>query len=156
MKILVLSDSHSFDAELKEILKKERTADMIIHLGDGSDDLYDMSKYTAGKPVYYIKGNCDAYAYDFPQRIITFADKFKIFACHGHMYNVKFDIMPLYYAAKQEGCDIALFGHTHIPFSEAYDGVHIFNPGCAKSGSYGIIEIKDGSFSLSHRSIFQV
>lgn len=156
MKILILSDSHGFSTELEEILKKERSADMIIHLGDGSTDMYDMNEYTAGKPFYQIKGNCDPYAYDFPQRLITFADNIKIFACHGHLYNVKNDITPLFYAAKQENCRIALYGHTHIPFSEEYDGVHIFNPGCAKNGSYGILETKEGSFTISHADIFGI
>ncbi len=156
MKILVLSDSHGFSREIQEILSKERNADIIIHLGDGSHDLYDTVEYTAGKPVYQVKGNCDAYAYDFPQRIITYADKIRIFACHGHMYNVKSDLTPLFYAAKQEDCRIALYGHTHIPFSEEYDGVYIFNPGCAKNGCYGIIETEGENFTAYHRDIFSL
>lgn len=154
MKLLILSDSHGSTKELEMILQKERSSDMIIHLGDGGSDLLQMNEYTQGKPVYQIKGNCDLSVYNFPLRLISYVRDIKFFACHGHAYNVKSGVIPLFYTAKEEGCTIALFGHTHCPYYEEYDGVHLFNPGSARDGSYGILDIGDNGFSFIHRNIF--
>ncbi|MBR3768854.1 MAG: metallophosphoesterase [Clostridia bacterium] len=153
MKILILSDSHGFSQELEAILKKERNADMIIHLGDGGKDMFDMNEYTAFKPVYQIKGNCDTSAYNFPLRLISYAEKVKFLACHGHAYNVKLGLSSLYYAAKEEECAVALYGHTHIVNIEEYDGVTLFNPGSIMNGKYGIMEVTGERFTLKHCKI---
>lgn len=153
MKILILSDSHGFTNCLEEILKSERSADVIIHLGDGGSDLFDMTEYTAGKPVYQIKGNCDYSSFNFPLRLISYAENVKFFACHGHAYNVKTTLHSLFYAAKEQECKIALYGHTHIPNSEEYEGIILFNPGSVSNGKYGIMEVRKGSVTLTHKSL---
>ena len=154
MKILVISDTHGFEYETEEILKKERNSDIIIHLGDGGADLLEMKEYTAFKPVYNIKGNCDTSAYNFPLRLISYFDSIKFYACHGHTHNVKTNLMALYFAAKEQDCRIALFGHTHVQFKDEYDGIHLFNPGCAANGKYGIMTVTENGFELEHRSLF--
>ena len=35
----------------------------------------------------------------------------------------------LCYSAREIECDIVLFGHTHMPFDEDFDGVRVMNPG---------------------------
>lgn len=153
MKILILSDSHSFRNALEEILKNERSADMIIHLGDGGSDLFEMTEYTAGKPVYNIKGNCDLSAFSFTERLITYAEDVKFLACHGHMYHVKTTLHSLFYAAKEQDCKVALFGHTHIPHIEDYEGITLFNPGSVASFRYGIMEVKKDKLTLTHKKL---
>ncbi|MBQ9945338.1 MAG: metallophosphoesterase [Clostridia bacterium] len=150
MKILIISDTHGFSSLLEAVLKKERGCDAVIHLGDGGADMFAMREYINTKPFYQIKGNCDMQCYDFTLRVISFFDSVKFFACHGHTHNVKTDRLALYYAAKSEGCSLALYGHTHIPLTEEYDGVTVFNPGSISNGSYGILETEGKSFSLRH------
>lgn len=143
MKLLVLSDSHGLVQILEKILKKEHDADAIIHLGDGGTDMWEFNELNYPKAVYQCKGNCDALAYNFSQtEIFTLCSK-KIFACHGHLYNVKFGLENIYFAAKEIGADLCLYGHTHIPNNEYYSSLHLFNPGAVKDRHYGVIEITD-------------
>lgn len=153
MKILVLSDSHGFTDMLEAILRKERDADIVIHLGDGGADMLQMNHLTFGKPVYQIKGNCDISAYNFSPKLISAAENVRFFACHGHMYNVKYDVTALYFAASKASCSLALFGHTHIQFSEEYNGVTLFNPGSVMNGKYGIVTVNGSNTETEHKQI---
>lgn len=153
MKILVISDSHGFMTELRNILKQERHCDVIMHLGDGGADMLSMSEFTAGKPVYQVKGNCDISAYNFPEKIISYIGNIKFIACHGHRFNVKTDPSALFYAAKENGCALALFGHTHVPFHEMYEDVELVNPGSVSNGNYCIIQTENDSISIIHQTI---
>ena len=53
----------------------------------------------------------------------------KIFACHGHRYGVKQSLVKLAARAKELGCTIALYGHTHDAREDVIDGVTLLNPG---------------------------
>lgn len=153
MKLLILSDSHGYLFYLEEILKRERGADMIIHLGDGADDLMAMSEYTQGKMVYTCKGNCDSAVYGFPEAVQTEAESVKIFACHGHQYGVKFGLQRLYYAAKEHGAQLCLFGHTHEPYSDFEEDFFMVNPGPAAGGYYAVAELKNGMIKTVNKQI---
>lgn len=143
MKLLILSDSHGDIPTLEDILKKEKGIDAVIHLGDGGTNMWDVKELTQNYPVYQCQGNCDSSFYNFSSEInLTLYSK-KIMACHGHRYNVKNGLNTIYFAAKEKGADICLYGHTHIPNNEYYAGIHLFNPGAVKDGRYGIIELDD-------------
>ena len=153
MKLLILSDSHGYIFYLEEILKRERGADMIIHLGDGGDDMMTMNEYTQGKMTYVCKGNCDSSVYNFPETVITEAEGVKIFACHGHRYGVKFGLQNLYYAAKEQGAKLCLFGHTHEPYSDFEEDFFMVNPGPAAGGYYAVAELKNGTVKTTNKQI---
>ena len=155
MKLLILSDSHGYSFFLEEILKRERGADMIIHLGDGAADLLAMAEYTMGKPVYTCRGNCDSVAYGFPEFVLTEADGVKIFACHGHRYGVKFGLQNLYYAAREQGAKLCLFGHTHEPYSDFDGDLFMVNPGPVAGGYYATAEIKNGEVKTVNKALGQ-
>ena len=53
----------------------------------------------------------------------------KIFATHGHAYGVEWGIERLSYAALEEGCDIAMYGHTNVPEIIQGDDITVINPG---------------------------
>jgi len=52
-------------------------------------------------------------------------------------------------AAKQNGCRIALYGHTHLYRTEVVEGVFVMNPGSLDSPrgknkpTFGIIELSE-------------
>lgn len=141
MKILVLSDSHGRTDLLEDILKKEaRTCDIIVHCGDGADEMMSLNEYTYGKAVYLCKGNCDSYIYGFAELNTFPAEGKKIMACHGHRYNVKYGLTDLYFAAQENNADICLFGHTHNPGYEFAYGILFLNPGSVAGRSYATIE----------------
>ncbi len=153
MKAVIVSDSHGNSRILERIFAAERNTDCIIHLGDGSDDLMGLNEYTGRIPVYQLKGNNDPSFYNFSPKLITYMGSIKFFACHGHLLDVKYGLTKLYYAALQDECSIAFFGHTHIPFIEESKNITFFNPGCAYKGQYGVFETKGESFTLIHKNI---
>lgn len=153
MKILILSDSHGYLSRLEAILQKEADADMILHLGDGGGDLSLMTEYTAGKPVYVCRGNCDSEVYGFPESVTTVVEGATVFACHGHRYGVKYGLERLYFAAKEAGAKLCLFGHTHQPYSDFIDNFFMVNPGSAAGGCYAVAEINHGEVKTLNKSL---
>ena len=161
MNYLVISDLHGSvqGAELFEAAYELHLPDAILFLGDA---LYhgprnDLPAEYAPKQVIPIlnahaekiiavRGNCDA---EVDQMVLGFpltADycefylgSRKVFMTHGHVYG------PVRIPALPSG-SILLYGHTHIPAAESFDGILHLNPGSLsipKSGhpaSYGILE----------------
>ena len=79
--------------------------------------------------------------------ILTF-DPYRIFITHGHRYNVYSDRDILKQNARLQGCDIAMYGHTHVPEIDLEDDVWVLNPGSialprqpGRQPSYMIMEI---------------
>lgn len=147
MKILVVSDTHRNYNVLEAIIRGNPDADMLIHLGDGESEFNDVSRVFPQFPMVYVGGNCD-YGMHKPTHVVH-ADGHKIFCCHGHTLGVRAGAELLVCAAIQNGCDIALYGHTHIHRTEVIDGVYVMNPGspdCPRGGnkpSFGVIELND-------------
>ena len=55
--------------------------------------------------------------------------KHKIFAAHGHMQHVRDGTEYLERTAKSYGCDIAMYGHTHVPDLREKEDITVLNPG---------------------------
>ena len=94
---------------------------------------------------YYVGGECD-YGHHKMLEVIE-AGGYKILCVHGHEHNVQGTLDALIGEAKQHGCKVALYGHTHMYRTECIDGVYIMNPGAIDSPrgknkpSYGVITI---------------
>lgn len=129
MKALVFSDSHGSSRLMNDLCEKYKSkTDYIIHLGDCVEDTWDFKNICPGKALYQVRGNND-YDGDFPaSRIITLSGK-RIFMVHGHRHRVYYNTDRVYYAAMEEAADIALFGHTHVPYLENEGGILMLNPG---------------------------
>ena len=127
-KILVLSDSHGKDANIKRVLRKEGPVDMCLHLGDAQCPAEHMEKLI-GCPVFMIAGNCDLFC-SLPMKLFITLGKHKAMMVHGHQYFVSLGTDMLKEDARENGCDIVLFGHTHVPVDDVTDpDVLVFNPG---------------------------
>ena len=124
--ITVLSDTHGNRKAIDRIAEILKESDMVIHLGDTSQDGNYIKKYN--KNTYIINGNCDVMPCGEREMIIE-AENVKIFACHGHLYSVKSSPSRLAARAKEAGCTVALYGHTHKAAEEENDGVLLLNPG---------------------------
>ncbi len=146
MKILVLSDSHREEANLLRAAELEKP-DAVIHLGDHASDAEVLLRAYPRLPVCRVRGNCDRFETDVQDEAVIEWEGVKILVTHGHRYHVKSGLLTLCYAAIQAGAQIALFGHTHMPYCEESDGLWLLNPGaCGRLfPSYGIIEIKNGA-----------
>lgn len=149
MKIIVISDTHQYYRNFETILLQQKEAEAFIHLGDGESEyrLLCQAMPELADRFYCIKGNCD-YGSELPQyRVIDIYPGHRIFATHGHRYGVNYSLEHLTQTARENGCDIALYGHTHVSYNSYTDGVYVLNPGSAshprdgKAPSYGVIDI---------------
>lgn len=141
MRLLVMSDSHSRKSRLEEILAAEPTADAVFHLGDGAADLQYLQE-SDRRTFFLVRGNCDSAFNDTLQDAysVTF-DGVRIFATHGHLYNVKFGLEKIGLYASLQNYGLVLFGHTHTPLTRYENGIHFFNPGAVADGNYGCVDI---------------
>lgn len=128
-KILVVSDNHRKLDNIYQLLEENPDISYFIHLGDseGSEDAI-RTHLPKGCESYFVQGNNDFFAY-LPKEIEMRLGKERIFLTHGHLYGVGFDLQGLADEARARNCSMALFGHTHRPFSRMVNGVLCINPG---------------------------
>ncbi len=125
--VTVVSDSHGNRSALDKLNGIFAESDYIIHLGDTSSDGSYIAKQFPDK-TYLLNGNCDLMKLGEKEMTLQI-ENVKIFACHGDLYGVKSTYDRLAYKAEQEGCSVALFGHTHRATEREVGNVTLFNPG---------------------------
>ncbi|MCD8372475.1 MAG: metallophosphoesterase [Clostridia bacterium] len=124
---IIVSDTHRNRLPLDRMDGLFKENDYIIHLGDlSSDGGYIRQKYP--QKTIVLNGNCDLDKLGEDEKVLE-VEGVKIFMCHGHMYGVKQNLSRLASAAKDRGCQAALYGHTHTPRVDEIDGVKLINPG---------------------------
>lgn len=148
MRVLVISDSHRNSRVIEKILYAQPTAIHVFFLGDLAGDIEDFEYIFPEKKFHVLSGNCDYFS-AFPSSGIEKVGDKKIFYTHGHTLGVKSSTSHLLKTAKAQECDIALFGHTHIPLTLYEDGVWLVNPGSCSSPregkppTYAVIDIEN-------------
>jgi putative phosphoesterase len=147
LRILVFSDSHGSTKCIRDALFLHKEASAVIHLGDGERDLRSFDDLLEGKQVVQVCGNCDFASLLPANELVTLAST-RIFCTHGHTELVKHGTQTLYSKARALGARIALYGHTHQSVTAYDDGLYIMNPGCARNGEYGVIDITPGGIML--------
>jgi len=161
MKILIASDSHRMTANLLTAIDREKP-DMLIHLGDIEDDPDPVAVFAGSPktPCIFIKGNCDYYSSGnvLIRRSVFTLHGHRFYCCHGHHERVNQGLTTIAVAASDEKCDVALFGHTHVPydsegeFAQEYSRYYIEPwPGCAP----GVRIMNPGSISLPRGGSFK-
>ena len=152
LRILIMSDSHGRNENVELAIAQVREEigefQMLIHLGDVGDarELESL----AGVPCYIVRGNTDYDAKLLNANVIE-AGGHRIFATHGHLSQVDMRLDLLRFAALENDCDIAMYGHTHVPYlEEDPDDVTILNPGSISKPrqadhryTYMVMEIDD-------------
>lgn len=143
MRILVVSDTHGDYYSLKNAVQQQSKAEVILHLGDGEEELQSIRFRYSDRMVVGVRGNCD-WGSGLPDtQDLVLAGK-RIFMTHGHMYQVKMGYYTIDCAARERNADILLFGHTHVAMQEYADGLYSMNPGSLHAGgTYGIVDITD-------------
>ncbi len=148
MRIAIISDSHGCGSIVDRIIRREKCAEVIVFLGDVTSDIEDFQYEYTDKKFYIVSGNCDRFS-DYPYTSVVNVSGVNIFMTHGHTLGVKGGLGALIQAAKQQDCQIALYGHTHVSNIKYEDGLYIVNPGsCARSrdmagNSYAVIDIRE-------------
>lgn len=181
MKILIVSDSHGTNGPLRAAIMKEKP-DMLIHLGDAEYSVSEIASWAGSPktPCIFVKGNCDIYSHDISSlrnSAIFDLKGHRIYCTHGHCQRVNYGLLTLSLTAQEQGCDICMFGHTHVPYDSFGDAVseygryydsgfdnpsgpRILNPGSIslpRGGSkrgYMIMEMDDdGRYDVIYRAI---
>ena len=148
MRIGIVSDTHGDLYAIRRVIEQAGRVDAWIHLGDNTRDAEAFGK--DGTPVYSVAGNCD---FGGEKELRISLDGAEIFAAHGHYYGVTAGTDRIAYRAEELGCNVALYGHTHIPKLD-YDGkLYIINPGspsCPRGGAprtFAILTAECGSLN---------
>ena len=151
-RALIMSDTHGEGDNLRYLLDDawKQTGpgpiDHYVHCGDGVNDLVRMEPYILVRDprasFHTVRGNCD-FMSDEPDFAVFTMEGVRIFVCHGHRYRVKSGLITLGYAAEEQGCTLALYGHTHIPDMEN-GRVLMINPGCTQDRRMALLEIDEG------------
>lgn len=147
MRVLVFSDSHGSNYNLRKVLDTS-TADYLIFLGDGLREVQNLMQSYPHIKFLAVKGNCDFDPEAIETDLVTIGG-IRILFTHGHNFNVRYTTKTLEDAARKINADIVLYGHTHIAEKTYSDGLYIINPGsCSKSreggNSYAALDIENG------------
>ncbi|MFD2628758.1 metallophosphoesterase [Oceanobacillus kapialis] len=141
-QVLITSDSHGLTDELLQIKQKHKL-EFMIHCGDSELDM-DSQEMDG---FYKVAGNCDIDT-RYPEEQTLDIEGVKILAVHGHLHNVKQNLMTVGYRAEELGAKIICFGHTHVAGAQQVDGQLFINPGSIRQPrgrvekTYAILEWK--------------
>lgn len=154
--VLLVSDTHGdFESVQNMLYAYGKTADALMFAGDGMEDFLRLILYAAAQSeirtfippvVCLVAGNCDLKKYtlsflqedgqnydkktfEFPSSLFLTVCKTKILLTHGHIFGADFGSEMLADFARQNGCKIAVYGHTHVPYREELNDVMLVNPG---------------------------
>lgn len=159
MKILIVSDTHRRDENLKKILSENESFDMLIHLGDSEGSEEKIARWAGeGCRLCMVLGNNDFFS-GLDREMEIKIGKYQALLTHGHYYNVNMGVERLRQEAAERGMNIAMYGHTHRPFYEVHKGVIVLNPGSlsyprqeGRKASYMVMELDEmgeAHFSLN-------
>lgn len=128
MKILAFSDSHGYTLGMYDAIERE-APDAVIHLGDCVDDARDLIRSYPSLTVWHIRGNND-FEPDVAFYAVVSPGGVPMYLTHGHKERVSWNAFgTLPRRAREAGCEIALYGHTHRVLARQTDGVLLLNPG---------------------------
>lgn len=127
MKILIVSDTHRSNDNLKKVIKKVGSVAMVIHCGDTEGTEHETVELV-GCPVKIVAGNNDFFC-DLPRELEFMIGKYKVWLTHGHNYMVSMGNTVIKREARMRDVDIVLYGHTHKPVVEIDNNLFAVNPG---------------------------
>lgn len=144
MNILLVSDSHGYDDELKNILENIK-CDINIHCGDSCFD--ENSNFLKSFSII-VDGNHDHGFFPVYDTLQTPLGK--ILITHGHKFDVYAGYDCLVNYMNKNNINICFHGHTHVPHYEIYQnkifinpGSIMFNRGETQCGSFAVIKISN-------------
>lgn len=120
-EIIVASDTHGHSEYLEDLEKAYPHADLFLHCGDVEDDPGQYPKWI------FVRGNNDWTSS--PESQVVRIGNTRIYMCHSHRLSYYSREEQLVRLAKDHFCQIAVYGHTHIPAVQKLDGVLVVNPG---------------------------
>jgi uncharacterized protein len=154
VRFAVVADTHSAPhAALAERLA-EIAPDAILHGGD-IGDLAVLDALAQIAPVHAVRGNIDSHARDLPDVLTLDVGSLRILLTHIAVYGPKLrsEVVRM---AKDEGAQLVVCGHSHVPFIGVDRGITVFNPGSIGPRRFalpivlGCIDIGPAGVRLAH------
>ena len=108
MRIAVFSDTHSNTGGMVRAVREE-APDAVIHLGDCIRDTRILQREFPNIRLYAVCGNCDYGEQEAEEGVVELGPV-SAFITHGHLYNVRWGVDSLVYAAQEQECQLALYG----------------------------------------------
>ncbi|WP_042223306.1 metallophosphoesterase [Oceanobacillus manasiensis] len=122
-KVLIISDSHGLTDELLQV-KNEHKLEYMIHCGDSELDMDTIEM----DGFFKVAGNCDLDT-RYPEEQTLEVNNVKFLAVHGHLHNVKQNLLTAGYRAEELGANVICFGHTHVAGAQQENDQLFINPG---------------------------
>ena len=125
-------------------------ANYFLHCGDSREPARRYGPYAQ------VRGNNDFY--DVPEYRVLSIGSHRIFLTHGTRLVYIGSCVYLAKKALEHGCDIALFGHTHVFCDQTAEGVRCLNPGSiwhnrdGRDPSYMLIELEEDAVRVYRRT----
>jgi putative phosphoesterase len=157
LRIGVAGDIHGNDQGLLRALDEMNQPDMIFFTGDGFREISRL-RWQTSIPIQGVVGNCD-FSSDYPGEQLLHLEQYSILLTHGHLYGVKNGLTRICLAAQAKKVQLVVFGHTHQPTSDIWQGIRLFNPGSLSEErppycpSYGMIIITTSGIDLQLRRL---
>ena len=127
MRILIISDTHSRNENLLEIIKIIGTIDLCIHCGDAEGNEEEIKK-ALPCPLQIVLGNNDFFS-NLPREIEMTIGKYNVWITHGHNFLASMGNQRIKQEAIARGKDIVMYGHSHRPSIDIDEEIMAINPG---------------------------
>ena len=153
MIITVISDCHIPYAQSllpDEVIDAFRKSDLILGLGDFTDEDTVCLLNSFSAPFYGVLGNSDHYTLRsyLPVKRRIEIEQQHILMLHG--WGARNELDKRIYKTLDQKPDICLYGHTHTPQDTMIGKTRFINPGTTrKGGSFAVLTTNPGSGSIS-------
>lgn len=143
MKLVILSDTHGSTDAVERVFSEQPDAALYLHAGDILSDARYLAMLVgvplnageederAARRVIGVPGNSDWPDANQPLAHVIAAEGHRILLTHGHSCGVRYGTALLAKTAEDAGCDIAVYGHTHIVEIAPGEPVTVLCPGSA-------------------------
>jgi putative phosphoesterase len=153
MHVAVLSDTHAprfWKSCPAQVAARLRGVDLILHAGDvcTRSVLEELSSYAPVRAVLGNNDGADVADWGAAPTLALDLDGLAVAMIHdsGNKVGRQRRLRELFPAA-----NLVVFGHSHIPWDDASEGLRTFNPGSPTDrrrqahGTMGLLHIKDGA-----------
>lgn len=157
MLLALVSDAHGARRWMDALLNALPAVDAVCFLGDMDDDAeylrYGMEEKQPKAAFYRVAGNNDPFS-ELPRTLeMTFEDC-RLLLTHGHLYRgIRSSRTTLAEHAGRRGCQLVLYGHTHVRRDESIAGVRLINPGALMRAQYALLSVEHGTASALFLSL---
>jgi uncharacterized protein len=157
LRLAVVSDTHSQPHPAMGVRIAELAPHAILHAGD-IGDLEVLDALARFAPVHAVRGNIDVLAPDLPDVLVLTIEApapLRILMTHIALYGPKLRA-SVARMAQDEGAQLVVCGHSHVPFIGSDQGIAVFNPGSIGPPRFtlpivlGTIDLGPGGLRLAH------